>query len=1026
MKKITQTMSGSSKHLLRDLNALFQSWEHTQVETGDIHTSQLFRSITAFIEKHNTLHSINLSTNLHNKLYEFYNQHIRPKNDLPRERVFVEILTQLLSVLSQDEIEIWLFTYLKPAVDSANFDSKFVVKCRDLILKICDFEMTQDDDLNQRQIQICTMTVKYLLDLYLNPMNLLDHIGINLENEDRNSQEFSERLRFIKSNCSALICDVALLHPTTFGDIVNEYFLDAKLRLGILTLLGIILNSKSSKLHALTNTKLFGNFFKCLLCDFDERIIAAGLSVLVMLVPLVSDKISNYLPDLLIIYSRIIMWYNYPISVTERASMLSASLESKNQSWEIAMPDSNEYKKILDAGYLVTIIYGLFPCSLTKYSQSPLDFFKQSPANFVDSSHLVTIHEHLDKDPLPVQLSLIANIKSVTTSYLKSFRLHPNFLKPERFSTEYETKRPTQWLIEDNEGDSLGVEEIMIGCLSLNPFYGFFIPDDIDSDYDISSMKGSRFTSTTKLDSNPMSRSSSMGSPLYFGSNNGAIPNLLLANFTRKLSVIPTNLTIDNNKKLEISFKDVTYERMARADSVDLPKAERKGSDPLQELFSTHEQLYSSKSLETVETYSPFKAVDVHSLLGDKGHSLKPQSSIASVDSSKDMVVSSGGSLHRLADPESKRVSTSGGTIIDFYHRELLLMKNEFEFASYIKHLSKFQYIKLKLQMNRLVKETEALKQTLNVGQTYKDLLTEYNVTKNALNELKDGIDNETRTVKQERELLTQKLVTLQEQNDQLLKEVDSLKAKNQELIDQLEHLSKVIIPSKDEVIFTAHNKIKDLTTERTVLENEINHLNLHEEPRKPIESIELSDSEKQVYDLKIEIDQLTNTNYQLSNELQQLQSKLTNSDKHHNAKYAANKKETAYQVNTLSNQYEKKIQELTNTILKYETLVEEKNVRIAQLSASRPISIPGSNSFSEEKSHQSHNNQPTPMDIYEFNRNNLSSSNESMSVNSQLPLNTPPLHTPVQMNRNGYFSSQNAPIIKGRGGYQKRSKKHM
>ena len=39
---------------------------------------------------------------------------------------------------------------------------------------------------------------------------------------------------------------------------------------------------------------------------------------------------------------------------------------------------------------------------------------------------------------------------------------------------------------------------------------------------------------------------------------------------------------------------------------------------------------------------------------------------------------------------------TISGTAIDFYQRELLLYKNELEFSSYMKHLNKFYYLKLK------------------------------------------------------------------------------------------------------------------------------------------------------------------------------------------------------------------------------------------------------------------------------------------------------------------------------------------
>lgn len=50
--------------------------------------------------------------------------------------MFLDILKEVLSVFNIDEINLWLRTYLKPALDSAGYFSQFVDKARDLIRKI--------------------------------------------------------------------------------------------------------------------------------------------------------------------------------------------------------------------------------------------------------------------------------------------------------------------------------------------------------------------------------------------------------------------------------------------------------------------------------------------------------------------------------------------------------------------------------------------------------------------------------------------------------------------------------------------------------------------------------------------------------------------------------------------------------------------------------------------------------------------------------------------------------------------------
>lgn len=1074
-------MQGSSRTLLKDLNSVFQYWEEDSEKSTQ--TAALFKTINAFLEKHNTLQSIRQSTNLHNELYHFYLSHIQPESQLSREILFLEILTNLLPVLSPEETDLWLKTYLRPAVDGANFDRAFIQKCRSLIDRLVDYETSEDPPLNDQRETIAENVIRYLFDLYLARKDERFHfIGLNFTEEEKQTQDYYERIRFIKSNSADLLYKYALIHPLTFGIVLNEHFLIPDERLEMLALLGKVLNSKSSSLYKLTELPIFSNIFKCLVFDFNEKILHSALSVLIMLVPLVSDKLSDFAPDLMVIYTRIALWYIYAYNIPQRIEKLQKALESVENPWPMAVNYKNEVMEdynldnrvTLDAGHLATIIYGFFPYTFVTFSNGPINYFNQHPPTLLARSHLILLDKLDNEDLSPKDKSHIGIVGKISKQFLQSLRLHPNFLHPERLTIEYELKNPTKWLIEDKDGDSLGIEEIMIGCLSLNPALGFFISDDVDSTI-FESKSGESGTSNRNSSGlvyydksnglTPVTLNTTV-SPLLSGSSNNNQNIHHIA--SRKLSVAPTNLVIGNKKNNGVTFKDFEFDKSPNATTLtdinevtDLKQQHRKtgrnDSDPIHDLFSNHEKLFNPASSVDMQAtvpdnIQPTVSNDVHSLLG-RGNGPRAQPSIASIDSSKQTAFGVSSTLSNMSDITKQ----NSGSALDFYHRELLLLKNEFEFSSYMKHLNKFQYIKLKLKMNKLMK-TVAYQSVLHPGHfpdEEEDLNAVISNLKDSCMRIQQESDKVIERLKQEVYQVTQKFMALQDYSSTIESNMNKSMLENDQLKSQLDDLIKKVIPNKNEEIFSLNNKLTDMGMDFKLLEKKLEGLTVQENinnSQSNTPSYNVEAHEKEQFQLKQEINMLRDKNDQLIKHIAQLEDKIKNIEIAADSKMKSNRNEISYQINTVANQYEKKIQELTTIIIKYETLIEEKNVKIAQLSTSRPISIPGSisdygrgsqshsnmhNSSIGSSINQTHNPTqglvqpsngilaPTPMEMYEFNRNNSSSSSESLGINSQVPFNTPPLHTPVPIGKQ-VGSSQSIPIIKGRGGYQKRSKKHM
>lgn len=1015
------SMVGSSRSLIHALNAVFDYWETTN-ESSNLQTSELFKTIRAFHERHNTLQSIIQSTNIHNELYNFYDNHIKPNSNLPREILFLEILTELLPVLNGEEIELWLKTYLRPAVDSANFDNNFVIWSRKLIDKVtCKLPYTKDEELTSRRLSIARNVMTYILRVYIGEKEVLYKLTGDVKEEDKTSQEFMERKRFIQSNCLNLLKNFAMEHAKLFGEIVNEKFIMVQYRGECLALVSHVINTKSSKVAPIADSELFTNMYKCLVFDFNEKILQSCISIMVMLIPLVSSKVSQYISEFFVIYTRICVWDEFLQFIPDRIKALQEQLGVDGDTWEIAKPNEGydvygpNYKSEINAGHLITMIYGLFPYSLITFSQDPGKFLEKYRPSIVEVKDLSLIN--FSKGSIgPRDRSALHYVEQTTKDYLKSFRLHPNFLKPERLSIDYERANPVQWLAEESS-DTLGVEEIVIGCLSLNPSLMFYIPEGIPSSIcDINSLPT---VNSFKSDTKPTppaagSRASSIGSPLLFSVESQFTQN---NNFNRKLSIVPTNLIIDNRhdfrmnevRNSEVSFKEINFNSKSDED------LERKGSDVVKDLFTTHEKLYNSKMNEDY---------DVPSLLSEKG--LKTQPSMASVDTSKEIVFSQGSILSPPL--ESKK---NQGSIIDFYHRELLLLKNEIEFSSYMKHLNKFQYIKLKLKMDKLMKDK-------NQGKfKYDQLIIDHDQLVKSFEDLKVQFDEVSKTLDFEKQQLTSKFLLAQSERNELEDKVLEVTNQNKHLDSELKNLANEL-RSKSEEIISLKNDHKVLDNEYNLVLKEIEHLKINDkgQAQEPVkEDFKLNEQEREIFDLKKDNAVKLQKISELEQLLKETKSSLESTIKSYESKLNGNKNEIAYQLNTFNNQTDKKIQELSSTLLKYENLIEEKNLKIAQLSTSRPISIPGSSFSSEISRHpqmppmQQRNLNDNPMDFYELsNRQNSNSSGESL--NNHLPYNTPPLQPGMMksypMMANNLSSQLTPPIIKGRGGYQKRSKRHM
>lgn len=204
-------------------------------------------------------------------------------------------------------------------------------------------------------------------------------------------------------------------------------------------------------------------------------------------------------------------------------------------------------------------------------------------------------------------------------------------------------------------------------------------------------------------------------------------------------------------------------------------------------------------------------------------------------------------------------------------------------------------------------------------------------------------------------------------------------------------------------------------------------------------------DTDAIIYELKTKLQLVTEKYNQTAQELKSSTEAYDKMVKKYEEKLRTSKLNLHENLNSFTKENGKKIQDLLTTILKYENLLEEKNSKILQLSSSKPISIPistprpstSSNKLSRNDSYDHifsssaySPSQPPPQLPHHHNSgNDVTAAQHSTPMGQVSSSYFPP--QPLRNNSAPITSTPAAsqpaiPIIRGRGGYQKRSKKLM
>lgn len=279
-------------------------------------------------------------------------------------------------------------------------------------------------------------------------------LSSNEHNATETSQELEERKRVIRLNLRELILNFASKEPLIFFKQMNEKIVNPEYRVKLLTLLSWFVHLQNPKLVEILKTSLFENLIKCCLLDTSNESVMFSSSIIMMLLPHICGLISQYLPDLFAIYSRLACWHNTSstmLSVLEESEANENLYMKRGNSQEDSNnnnsntdnnPNNSETNNVkpfiplrIHSGDQTNIIepqtetfasylYHLFPINFSK--------FIKSSKSFLESHYLLndkTLNQILLASIYPLSKCYDEHILfSTSNELISSYLFHPNFI----------------------------------------------------------------------------------------------------------------------------------------------------------------------------------------------------------------------------------------------------------------------------------------------------------------------------------------------------------------------------------------------------------------------------------------------------------------------------------------------------------------------------------------------------------------------------------------------------------------------
>jgi Hamartin protein len=363
--------------------------------------------IQAYVESHSTNED---SNKLQEELLRLQRTYV--EGDQKIASVFSECLILLVpSLINHNHVIYWFQYFVQPAVDSAGHLNRFVKTAREFILAVLNCRLAEDEvenDSTKKTLQEHYTSNSLLYSRFILEIYLEQNLDRWFQIEEKSGIKTQERIRFIKVNAKELLVQFGWKKTDNFLAILNEKILNTDYRMNILSLLSTFVSLQPPYLYQIGDSDLLESLFKCLENDLSSTVLSIAATTLAMTLPHICASVSPLVPRIFSLYGRLCCWRLEstrsrnesldPLDLNnaqltedldcenpdgEKGEEVDDSLLSEFNTWnKLAygdhLPDNKQNPTITP---LFTFLYGLFPVNFLAFIKSPTEYLTSQ--NFV-------------------------------------------------------------------------------------------------------------------------------------------------------------------------------------------------------------------------------------------------------------------------------------------------------------------------------------------------------------------------------------------------------------------------------------------------------------------------------------------------------------------------------------------------------------------------------------------------------------------------------------------------------------------
>lgn len=198
--------------------------------------------------------------------------------------------------------------------------------------------------------------------------------------------------RQVAENIQILIIKYARKRTCQFFESIDPYLRNPSNRLHSLTLLSTFVRLQTPYIYQILDTPLFNSLLLCLEHDTSTTVVSLSMTILIMVIPHIPDKLGQMLPRLFGIFGRILCWDKLS-AVQRRTAAFAKDEQSKEDEEEHKEDNEISGDRMgswlrLDSSFDIanstppkctqyfTFLYGMYPINFLEYLRTPAAYVR--------------------------------------------------------------------------------------------------------------------------------------------------------------------------------------------------------------------------------------------------------------------------------------------------------------------------------------------------------------------------------------------------------------------------------------------------------------------------------------------------------------------------------------------------------------------------------------------------------------------------------------------------------------------------